>query len=77
MTTSFEEEHNRILDSAVDKTVYCCPERRRLYVDCRYGLLHIEYDSHLITILGTFEAEEWEDTKPFQMEYCMFCGAKL
>jgi len=70
------EKHKEYLKqvAAMD---YCCPERRRLYVDCRYGLLHVDYDDHLITIFGTFEGENWEDTPPFQMVYCMFCGAKL
>ncbi len=56
---------------------YCCPERQRLYEDCSGGLLSIDYDTHMVSIMGTWEAEDWENTKPFQMNNCMFCGAKL
>jgi hypothetical protein len=56
---------------------YCCPERRRLQVDCRYGLIHLDNDTNQFTIFGSFEGEDWDDTPPFQMIYCMFCGAKL
>ena len=67
-----EEEARKQLER--DK--YCCKERARLYVDNRYALIHIDYDHDYITLFGTFESEDY-DEPGFQMEYCMFCGAKL
>lgn len=76
LSSPHEETHQECL-ARVAAMPYCCPERRRLYVDCRYGLLHLDYETNRFTIIGTFESEDWEDTPPFQMGYCCFCGAKL
>jgi hypothetical protein len=85
---TFEGERDRILDSPHEEThgeylarmaaiPYCCPERKRLYVDCRYSSLRLDYDDNSITCFGTRESDgDWEGCC-FQINYCCFCGKKL
>jgi hypothetical protein len=56
---------------------YCCPERKRLYTECRGAQLRLDYDDNSLQCFGTRESDgDWEGCY-FEMKHCCFCGAKL
>lgn len=59
------------------RQTFCCEEMKRLRIDGFGGNLDIDWDTKTFTLFGTYELDGYDDVKPFDIKYCMNCGAKL